>query len=39
MKVINVKALDGYKLEITFDDGVSGTIDLENFIGNGLCSI
>jgi hypothetical protein len=38
MKVKNVAALDGYKLQVTFDDGVSGIIDLAKFIQTGIFS-
>lgn len=36
MKAVTVNALPGYKLEVTFDDGVSGVIDLKDFIGKGI---
>jgi hypothetical protein len=36
MKITNVNALSGYKLQVVFDDGVSGEIDLKDFIGNGV---
>ena len=39
MKVTGVTALDDYKLQVTFDDGVSGTIYLKDFIKNGIFSI
>ena len=39
MKVISVNPLHDYKLQVTFDDGVSGIIDLKNFIENGIFSI
>ena len=38
MKVINVNAIPEYKLQVTFDDGVSGIIDLKDFIGKGVFS-
>ena len=38
MKVTNVNVLSGYKLQVVFDDGVSGEIDLKNFIGKGVFS-
>lgn len=38
MKVISVNPLPDYKLKVTFDDGVSGIIDLKNFIKNGILS-
>ncbi|MDB4924738.1 DUF2442 domain-containing protein [Mucilaginibacter sp.] len=36
MKAISVNALPEYKLQLTFDDGVSGIIDLNDFIGKGI---
>ena len=27
-KVVKVEALDGYRLSVNFDDGVTGTVDL-----------
>ena len=39
MKVISVNPLHDYKLQVTFDDGVSGVVDLKNFIKNGIFSI
>ena len=39
MKAINVTALPGYKLKVTFDDGISGTIDLKQFVENGIFSV
>ena len=38
MKVTNVNVLSGYKLQVVFDDGVSGVIDLKDFIGKGVFS-
>ena len=38
MKAISVIALSGYKLQVIFDDGVSGVIDLKDFIGKGVFS-
>lgn len=38
MKVKDVIALDAYKLQVTFDDGVTGKIDLAKFIQNGIFS-
>jgi hypothetical protein len=39
MKVIGVNPLQGYQLQVTFDDGVSGVIDLKRFIENGVFSV
>ena len=35
-KIIIVKYLSDYKLYIEFDDGLSGTIDFEPYIQNGV---
>jgi len=39
MKVTDVTVIPEYKLKVTFDDGVSGIIDLKDFIGSGIFSI
>ena len=39
MKVISVNPLPEYKLRVTFDDGVSGIIDLSNFVRSGIFSV
>lgn len=39
MKVIGVSPLPDYKLQVTFDDGVSGIVDLKDFIKNGIFSV
>ena len=36
MKAINVKALDGYKIHVVFDDGVTGVIDLKDLVQKGI---
>ncbi len=36
MKPIEVKALRNYQLNVVFDDGVSGVIDLKDFIKRGV---
>ncbi len=36
MKVLHVEAQPGYKLQVTFDDGVSGVITLADFVGKGI---
>jgi len=33
--VINIKCLDDFKLELTFDDGKSGVLDCKPFIEKG----
>lgn len=35
-KITKVKALPGYRLELEFDDGVSGAIDLAEQVGKGV---
>jgi hypothetical protein len=39
MKAVTANALPGYKLQVTFDDGVSGVTDLKDFIGKGIFRI
>jgi hypothetical protein len=36
MKAVHVNVLPDYRLQVTFDDGVSGVVDLKDFIGNGI---
>jgi len=38
MKAISVSALPDYKIQVTFDDGVSGIVDLKHLIGKGVFS-
>ncbi|MEW6203103.1 MAG: DUF2442 domain-containing protein [bacterium] len=33
--VIDVKYVDGYKLEVLFENGKKGTVDLQNYINKG----
>ncbi len=35
-KITNVKALQPYRLELTFDDGTSGTVDVSHLAGKGV---
>jgi hypothetical protein len=35
-KVTEVVVLDGYKLDLTFDDGARGTVDLSHLAGKGV---
>ena len=35
-KIATVKVLQGYRLELEFDDGVSGTVDLSDLVGKGV---
>lgn len=39
MKVVNVHVLPGYRMELTFDDGVSGIVDLSYLAGKGVFSL
>jgi len=36
---IKVRALPGYKLEIEYDDGVKGEVDLEHLAGKGVFAL
>ena len=38
-KVSEVKVLQGYRLELVFDDGVHGVVDLSSLVGKGVFSI
>ncbi len=38
-KVARVKALQGYRLELEFDDGVCGTTDLSDLAGKGVFAL
>jgi Protein of unknown function (DUF2442) len=38
-RISNVKALPGYRLELEFDDGVSGTVDLSENVGKGVFAL
>jgi len=35
-KVISVKILQNYQADLTFDDGVSGVVDLSHLVGKGV---
>jgi len=35
-KITEVKVLQGYRLELVFDDMVMGTVDLSNLAGKGV---
>jgi Protein of unknown function (DUF2442) len=37
-RVTAVRVLDGFRLELTFDDGVHGTVDLSDLAGKGVFS-
>jgi hypothetical protein len=38
-KVLRAKALDGYRLELEFDDGVHGTANLADLAGDGVFTL
>lgn len=38
-QVKKVTALGGYRLELVFDDGVRGTVDLSALVGKGVFSL
>jgi hypothetical protein len=35
-KIVKVKVLPGYRLDLEFDDGASGTVDLSDLVGRGV---
>jgi hypothetical protein len=38
-KITEVHVLEGYRLKLTFDDGISGTVDLSSLAGKGVFGI
>ncbi|MGQ9779743.1 MAG: DUF2442 domain-containing protein [Bacillota bacterium] len=38
-KISKVRVLPGYRLELEFDDGVSGSVDLSYLAGKGVFSL
>jgi hypothetical protein len=38
-KVTEVRALDGFRLQVEFSDGVSGVIDLSHLVGHGVFAL
>ena len=38
-RITKVKALQNYRLELTFDDGVVGTVDLSHLVGKGVFTL
>ena len=38
-RITKVKVLSGYRLELEFDDGVSGTVDLSEAVGTGVFAV
>ena len=37
-KITAVKVLEGYRLDLAFDDGVGGVVDLSDLVGKGVFS-
>ena len=38
-KIAHVEVLDGYRLDLVFDDGRRGVVDLSRLVGKGVFSI
>jgi hypothetical protein len=38
MEIIKAKALPAYKLDLQFDNGERGVVDLSEFVGRGVCA-
>jgi hypothetical protein len=38
-KIIKAKVLKNYSLELTFDDGFSGAVDLSELVGKGVFAL
>lgn len=38
-KISKIKVLQGYRLELAFDDGVSGVVDLSDLVGKGVFAL
>jgi hypothetical protein len=38
-RITKVKVLPGYRLELEFDDGVSGIVDLSEAVGKGVFAL
>lgn len=38
-KISKVRVLPGYRLDLEFDDGVSGTVDLSENVGKGVFAL
>ncbi len=39
MKITDVNVMPDFKLHVVFDDGVSGVVNLKEFIGHGIFSV
>ena len=38
-KIVKVEVLQDYRLEVTFDDGVRGVVDLSSLVGRGVFAL
>ena len=38
-KITKINTLQNYLLELTFDDGICGTVDLSNLVGRGIFTL
>ncbi len=38
MTITTAKALAGYRLELQFESGESGVVDLSEYVGRGVCA-
>ena len=38
-RIAQVRVLQGYRLELAFDDGVSGVVDLSHLVGKGVFTV
>ena len=38
MRIVDLKVLDHYRIDLTFDDGTRGTVDLSDLVGKGVFS-
>jgi hypothetical protein len=38
-KITSFRVLDGFRLELTFDDGMHGTVDLSDLAGKGVFAL
>ena len=39
VKITKVKVLNAYRLDLTFDDGVCGIVDLSELVGKGVFAL
>jgi hypothetical protein len=38
-KIVSVAVLDGYRLDLTFEDGTRGVADLHELVGSGVFAL